>query len=94
MSKNTVRRAVRPAKNSRGYFLFELIISAMMVAAIVVLAFPTYQDFTPEFDVSGEGPVIEQVEAVQENIITEDPSELTADQDAEQEEASAENNAS
>ncbi|HKJ16892.1 MAG TPA: hypothetical protein VJ984_06075 [Xanthomonadales bacterium] len=41
-------------RRARGYFLFELVISVVMIAAIVVLAFPTYQDFVPEPGIDGK----------------------------------------
>ena len=54
MLKKTHSGAVRPERKSKGYFLFELLISVVMIAAIVVLAFPTYQDFTPEYHAVGQ----------------------------------------
>ncbi len=45
---------VRAAQQQSGSFLFELIISMLMIVAIAVLAFPTYQDFAPEPGIDGE----------------------------------------
>ena len=80
MLRNTHARAVGSAKKSKGYFIFELALSALMIAAIVVLAFPTYQDFTPEYDVVGEISVLEQAEQSQGLKANENPAGLTADQ--------------
>lgn len=54
MSEHEFSRAARSANSPKGYFLFELIISVVMIAAIVVLAFPTYQDFSPEYHAPAE----------------------------------------
>ena len=80
MLRHTHTRAVAPIRKSKGYFVFELSLSALMIAAIVVLAFPTYQDFTPEYDVVGEISILEQVEKTQDSGVTENPADLTADQ--------------
>lgn len=47
-------KTVKPTRHARGHFLFELVISAMMITAIAVLAFPTYQDFAPEPGIDGQ----------------------------------------
>lgn len=48
-----------PASNPgcRGYYLTELILSALLIAATAVLAFPTYQDFQPHIDLVDENSV-------------------------------------
>ena len=80
MLSNTQFRAFRPVQKSKGYFLFELVLSALMIAAIVVLAFPTYQDFSPEHDVMGEISVLEQARQTPDARVTEDSASLAAEQ--------------
>jgi Tfp pilus assembly protein PilE len=72
----------RPGQPARGYFLFELVISALMIAAIVVLAFPTYQDFTPETEIAGEN-VVEIESARLQDVAVAEESDLLSEQQAE-----------
>lgn len=40
-------RNTRLCRHQRGYSLVELAVSVLLIAAIAVLSFPTYQDFSP-----------------------------------------------
>lgn len=75
-------RNSRPNPIARGYFLFELVISALMIAAIVVLAFPTYQDFTPETDIAGENVIAIESAPLQDAAVPEE-NDLPFDQQTE-----------
>ena len=60
MLSNSQSKIFKQSGGSSGYFLFELMVSALIVVAIAVLAFPTYQDFAPHYeDVDKNSSVIE-----------------------------------
>ena len=50
MSSKNHSKIIKSAGGSPGYFVFELVVSALIVVAIAVLAFPTYQDFAPHYE--------------------------------------------
>ena len=81
MLRNTHSRTVRSAQKPKGYFLFELALSALMIAVIVVLAFPTYQDYSPEHDLVGEISVLEQARQSQDSVLDENPANLAVEQE-------------
>ncbi|MGI9290627.1 MAG: hypothetical protein ACR2QG_05020 [Gammaproteobacteria bacterium] len=54
MYSNRFQRTIASTHGSRGYYIAELILSVLLIAATVVLAFPTYQDFQPHQDLTDD----------------------------------------
>ena len=61
MYSSRFHRTIASTHGSRGYYIAELILSVLLIAATAVLAFPTYQDFQPHQDLADDNSAITEI---------------------------------